>query len=386
MQPEKPEKDLVFTGERVVPGKTPQFLVLEHLIRYRFAARFAAGCNVLDVGCGTGYGAAILAEKARLVVGMDCAAQAIQFARENYARRNLRYATGDCRNFPFGAGFFDLAVMFEVIEHICEQAQCLGEIRRILASDGMLVLSTPNVARSTKVIEEQNPFHEKELSESELLNLLRPHFGHFKVLYQQELSGSGIQAAGRGTRGPVEVMEDLSAASGAKYFIAVCARRPVHLSIKPALGVGAIDHQIAIVQDLRKTQKEIEALLRQRGDIEREYAQNLAAHQQEIEALRRDREEAARQYAENLAAHQREIEAHAEVIRNQQERIAVLERTLQEEIAVRDRRLAELESQNAARGMELEWLYRWIPGNKLARKLLYGRNLRGRLLRKLGLR
>jgi hypothetical protein len=43
--------DLSFTGERVVPGKTPQFLVLEHLVRYGFAARFASACKVLDAAC-----------------------------------------------------------------------------------------------------------------------------------------------------------------------------------------------------------------------------------------------------------------------------------------------------------------------------------------------
>jgi SAM-dependent methyltransferase len=61
--------DLSFTGERVVPGKTPQFLVLEHLVRYGFAARFAGDCKVLDVGCGTGYDASLPAREPNRVVG-----------------------------------------------------------------------------------------------------------------------------------------------------------------------------------------------------------------------------------------------------------------------------------------------------------------------------
>jgi SAM-dependent methyltransferase len=378
--------DLAFTGERVVPGKTPPFLVLEHLVRYRFAARSAAGCTVLDVGCGTGYGASILAAKARLVVGVDNAPEAIQYAQENYPGGNLRFAVADCRNLPYPDGSFDLAVMFEVIEHIAEQEQCLREIRRILLPDGILILSTPNAARSTKVIEEPNPYHAKELSEDELRELLRPHFAEVQLLYQQELSGSGIQAAASAAPGPADVVEDLSAASEAKYFVAVCGRRPAQVSMERALGVGGIDHQIAIVQDLRSAHRDIEALLRQREEEQREYAKNLTAHQRDleakqevIEAFLRQREENERQYAKNLAA-------QAEIIHNQEQRIVALDRRLQEEIAVRDRQLAELESQNASRRMELEWLYRWIPVNKLARNLLYGRNLRRRLLRKLGLR
>jgi len=168
--------------------------------------------------------------------------------------------------------------------------------------------------------------------------------------------------------------------------VAVCGRRPAQVSMERALGVGGIDHQIAIVQDLRSAHRDIEALVRQREEEQREYAKNLAAHQRDleakqeaIEALLRQREENEREYARNLAA-------HAEIIHNQEQRIVALEKRLQEEIAVRDRQLAELESQNASRRMELEWLYRWIPVNKLARNLLYGKNLRRRIMAKLGIR
>lgn len=82
---------------------------------------------------------------------------------------------------------------------------------------------------------------------------------------------------------------------------------------------------------------------------------------QEMEALLRQREESEREYARNLAA-------HAAVIRQQEERSARLER------------------QCAVQKIELEWLYRWIPVNKLARKFLYGRNLRKRLMARLHLR
>lgn len=64
------------------------------------------------------------------------------------------------------------------------------------------------------------------------------------------------------------------------------------------------------------------------------------------------------------------------------ERVASLERG----IAARDAKLAELENENARRRMELEWLYRWLPINRLARDLLYGRNLRRRVLRRLGVK
>jgi len=146
MTSQKNHRELAFTGERVVPGKTPELLVLEHLVRYRLALGFAGRRKVLDIGCGTGYGAALLAEKARLVVGVDNAADGIDFARENYRRPHLHYARADCRQLPFPNRFFDVVVLFEVIEHIAEQERCLGEIRRVLAAGGCLIVSTPNPA------------------------------------------------------------------------------------------------------------------------------------------------------------------------------------------------------------------------------------------------
>src|SRR5436305_1525474 len=44
----------------------------EHRCRYRFALPYARGARVLDIACGTGFGAAMLAEAgARSVCGVD---------------------------------------------------------------------------------------------------------------------------------------------------------------------------------------------------------------------------------------------------------------------------------------------------------------------------
>ena len=47
--------DIEFTGERVVPGKTPPDIYKEHIDRYIFTADLTKGKEVLDVACGTGY-------------------------------------------------------------------------------------------------------------------------------------------------------------------------------------------------------------------------------------------------------------------------------------------------------------------------------------------
>ena len=45
-----------YTGERVVPGLTPEVIFREHQMRYAFAGQFVLGRIVLDVASGSGIG------------------------------------------------------------------------------------------------------------------------------------------------------------------------------------------------------------------------------------------------------------------------------------------------------------------------------------------
>ena len=62
---------LEWTGERCVPWVDDLQVLYEHLHRYFFAADLAEGKRVLDLGCGEGYGSAILAERAKDVLGIE---------------------------------------------------------------------------------------------------------------------------------------------------------------------------------------------------------------------------------------------------------------------------------------------------------------------------
>src|SRR6476620_9960902 len=85
-----------FTGERVIPGQVDADLLNEHMARYAFAARLSRRKQVLDAGCGAGYGAAELARTAAGVLGVDRSAEAIAFARAEYPAPNPRFAEPHC--------------------------------------------------------------------------------------------------------------------------------------------------------------------------------------------------------------------------------------------------------------------------------------------------
>jgi ubiquinone/menaquinone biosynthesis C-methylase UbiE len=166
--------DLDFTGERLVPDKSPPALEAEHRARYEFAKGLVKGKKVLDLGCGAGYGSFMLSEVADSVVGIDISPDAIKHAQETYKSSNLSFVVGDVAKLPFKNGEFTACVCFEVIEHIDNPDDLLKEVARILDPKGVFVVSTPN--RAVKISSVPNPFHKKEYTVNEFTAMLRNFF------------------------------------------------------------------------------------------------------------------------------------------------------------------------------------------------------------------
>ncbi len=83
-------------NESVWPGVENDLLVAHRSI-YRFFAGFVAGRDVLDAGCGTGYGSAVLADAgARSVLGVDVDRLSVAYAQRRFRRANLTFRRADC--------------------------------------------------------------------------------------------------------------------------------------------------------------------------------------------------------------------------------------------------------------------------------------------------
>jgi 2-polyprenyl-3-methyl-5-hydroxy-6-metoxy-1,4-benzoquinol methylase len=117
-----------------------------HLDRYRFASPFVANSRVADIACGTGYGCRILAEvgKAEHVTGIDCSAEAIEYARRHHSGSAIEYRVGDACQTGIPGDSLDWVVSFETLEHVPDEAAMLREFARILRPGGGLICSTPN--------------------------------------------------------------------------------------------------------------------------------------------------------------------------------------------------------------------------------------------------
>jgi SAM-dependent methyltransferase len=168
--------------ERIIPGDAEPGVDAVHLKRYDFAAPFCGGRRVLDAACGVGYGSARLAEAAANVVGVDVSAEAITFAQSHYAAANVSFAAMDVAALGFDDAAFDVVCSFETIEHVEDPGRVLAEFARVLSEDGVLIISTPQVERTTTTPE--NPYHRIEFARSDFKELMELHFESV-VMYGQ---------------------------------------------------------------------------------------------------------------------------------------------------------------------------------------------------------
>lgn len=183
-----------FTGERYLPTERGQ-IKYEHLHRYAVCLPLVAGRQVLDIACGEGYGAALLAGAAAAVTGVDLAPETVEHARKTYGRQtNLRFLTGDCAAIPLPDHSVEVVTSFETIEHHTQHEEMLREIARVLVPNGLLILSSPNKLVYSDQANFQNPFHVKELYYAELLDLLARHFRHTRVFGQKLMTASFLSA------------------------------------------------------------------------------------------------------------------------------------------------------------------------------------------------
>ncbi len=217
-----------FTGERLVPGEVNSDLWNDHFARYTFAREFAEGSRVLDVGCGTGYGAAHLAQGASAVTGLDASTEAIEYAAAHYRFSNLSYETGSATALPFANGHFALVTCFEVIEHVEDWGRALDEIARVLAPGGTALISTPNRLYYTdsRGTEGPNPFHIHEFDAGEFERELQRRFGSVTLLVQNKTECITFHPH----RIFGEVLGSLESRAGspdtANFFLAVCTPEP----------------------------------------------------------------------------------------------------------------------------------------------------------------
>jgi ubiquinone/menaquinone biosynthesis C-methylase UbiE len=111
------------------------------------------GQRVLDVGCGTGYFAALLADAVGpdgQVVGIDASPEMIEYARRERGRANCQFQVGTAESLSLASEQFDVVVSSLFMHHLPADLQptALAEMQRVLRPGGTVLIVEAQVPRA----------------------------------------------------------------------------------------------------------------------------------------------------------------------------------------------------------------------------------------------
>jgi 2-polyprenyl-3-methyl-5-hydroxy-6-metoxy-1,4-benzoquinol methylase len=106
-----------------------------------------AGGRALDLGCGAGRHAVLLAERFNRVDAVDLSQPMIEIARAKRSRPNVDYQQADLLEIT-GAGEYDLVLSVMTLHHVPDLRAALAHIKGLLAPGGRIALADPYLAES----------------------------------------------------------------------------------------------------------------------------------------------------------------------------------------------------------------------------------------------
>lgn len=149
--------------------------------RYLFAREFVAGRQVLDLACGDGQGAALLAECAAQVTaigpGLDRDA-----ASRRHPAANLRFLAAEAHRLPLPDASIDVALGFDALTASAAPDTLLAELKRVLRPGGLLIVSGAAVPAP---------------GAPDIMAALRRHFAECALAGQRAVCGSALVFAER---------------------------------------------------------------------------------------------------------------------------------------------------------------------------------------------
>ena len=146
---------------------------VEEWHRWRYAEIYPHIVNktVMDVGCGVGYGAYIMAAVAKLVYAIDDSEEAIDHGRKFFDKDNIYYFPADFMNYPERMhnkeGYkvtYDVIVAFEFIEHVQDTDALFAKFEAYQPEK--FIISSPHI----KCPIGANKFHHRHYGMDQLIN------------------------------------------------------------------------------------------------------------------------------------------------------------------------------------------------------------------------
>jgi ubiquinone/menaquinone biosynthesis C-methylase UbiE len=118
-----------------------------------FATRYAAGGDLLEVGCGTGLLLERLARVTRSARGIDLSPGMLEKARD----RGLDVRQGSAVDLPYPDASFDVTCSFKVLAHIEDIERALSEMIRVTKPTGAVLAEFYNPLSLRGVVKRWGP-------------------------------------------------------------------------------------------------------------------------------------------------------------------------------------------------------------------------------------
>jgi ubiquinone/menaquinone biosynthesis C-methylase UbiE len=171
-----------FTRQAKQMAAAPAFHAEPVLKHFAEAVGEAPAGRVLDVACGPGIVAEVLAPYAREIVGIDATPEMIRLAGERFTNAGLsngRFQVALAEHLPFQEESFDQVVTRLSFHHLQDVPAVLHEIHRVLRPGGQLVaadilsVEEAGKARLHNSLEQlRDPSHVRFFARDELLRLV----------------------------------------------------------------------------------------------------------------------------------------------------------------------------------------------------------------------
>lgn len=156
------------------------------LSRYKFCSKILTGKkNVLEVGCGEGFGTRIVLQTVGKVHGIDFDPLFIDVARELYKCEGLKcdFSVADVTKKISLKEVFDAAYTMDLIEHIAsdKEDKVMSNIVGLLSSDAVCIVGTPNITAHAYASPDSIAGHINLKSSESLKKLMEKYFKNVMI-------------------------------------------------------------------------------------------------------------------------------------------------------------------------------------------------------------
>lgn len=135
----------------------------EYLNRY-YPIKKGTGKQLIEFGCATGAAASVLNDFGWDITATDVSKYAVKRAKGNY--KDIKFLVHDMEK-PFPKEKFDLAVAFDVIEHLPNPELGIKNVYSLLKTGGAAIFTTPNdyphISNDPTHINVKNPHEWKKI-------------------------------------------------------------------------------------------------------------------------------------------------------------------------------------------------------------------------------